>query len=297
MSNLLTLNNAENPQLSVLNQNKAHESRSKKYNVIQTENVIEEFEKLGFSSTLVAQENSTKKYKGYGTHLLKFTHDALSFGDPILDAEMKPVLYFKNSHHGRTRAVFDLGLFRMYCLNGIVLGSSIKSMSLRHMGISKNDISTVIDEMREAFKYQVKDLVLELKETQLGRTQQLAYAQMAFNERVRSNSNIIEGSGNFTELLRTHRSEDDGNSAWVVFNKIQENLGLNNRQRPEGVSLSYNFMGKDKEGNEIEKTRNLSSELKSIKEVQHLNKFLFNTIQTYLPSHSAKQTVETNIAA
>lgn len=285
-----TLNQTEEQtQVSVINQTKAHDSRSSKYKVIETQKVIEAFEAAGFSHKLVQQERSSAKYKGFGTHLIKFTHEGISFNDPILDQEIKPVLYFKNSYHGRTKAVFDLGLYRFYCLNGLVLGDSIETIALRHMGISNQDIKGVIEQMKVLFNSRVKDLVLNLKETQMSQADQLEYAEMALRERVRNNANFK--SGNHEILLTTHRVEDHGNNAWVVYNRVQENLGLNYTKRPEGMELSYLYDSEDKDGNVVEKERNLSP-LKSIKEVNYLNSFLFKQIQSYLPTKSNVESVK-----
>ena len=272
----IQLQNQETSFTSVLEQVKAHSSRSEKYHVIQTGDVIKQFEKVGFNAKLVQQEKSTSKYRGFGTHLIKLTHDDLKF-ENILNQEIQPVLYFKNSYHGRTRAVFDLGLFRMYCLNGLILGDAIRTIPLVHRGNKTNDVKNAIEEMRVLFQSEVAELVMTLKDTQMSRVDQFEYAEKAFRQRLENRQDII--STNSEELLHSHRSEDNGNSAWLVYNRVQENLGLNYRKRPEGINLSYTYM-KDENGEKIEKERNLSL-LKNIGKVNTLNQYLFSEIKDY----------------
>jgi hypothetical protein len=265
---------------NVLAQTKAHNSRSEKYSVVSSKDLIDQLEEAGFTCQKVAEERNTQKYKGFGTHLIRCVHPEITMGNDILNRELTPQIYIKNSYHGRTRFEVHLGLFRTFCLNGLILGDKFKTIKLKHIGLSKDEVTELIADMSRIYKDEVAPFVLSLKETVLTQKEQEQFAKTMLQERMRSNINFI--SGEHLNLLTINRDEDKESTAWEVFQRVQENMGLNFGTKP--VELVYQYNSKDKDGNAVIKDRKLSK-LTNIKEVTYLNKLAFDMITEYLPAN------------
>jgi len=257
----------------ILTQTLAHPSRSSKYSVVTSMNVIKMFEDAGFIWKLVRQENCRKHYAGFGTHLIALEHPDIRFEDKELDKEIIPRLFFLNSYHGRTPLKLDLGIFRTYCENGLFIGAMLETFSKKHIGITQESIPQVVLEMKKVFSEKVVPLVGSLMENELSESTQLEFAKAALAERLRSNEAYI--GGQYEKLLISHRDEDKGNSTWRVLNRVQENLGLNFRGSP--VEVMYSYTAKDENGQSLVKERKVSK-ISNIQEVTHLNKYLFEKV-------------------
>jgi len=264
---------------NVITQRKAHPIRSDKYSVVTTEDIIKQLmEDAGLVWKKVAEENNTSKYKGYGTHLVRCTHPDFSLGNDELNRELIPQLYIKNSYHGRTKFEMHVGLFRVFCMNGLILGNQFQTIKIKHIGLTVDEIKAEVEKMKAVFTGEVAPFILSLKEKKLTDAQQLEFAEAALRERVRLNANFIRGI-NTQDLLTSVRSEDEGAAIWEVLQRVQDNLGLNFRSSP--VEVRYEYLAKDKDGNDITKERKVSK-LKNIQEVTYMNKFLFDLATSYL---------------
>lgn len=264
---------------NVITQRKAHPIRSEKYSVVTTEDIIKQLmEEAGLVWEKVAEENNTSKYKGYGTHLVRCTHPDFSLGRDDLNRELIPQLYIKNSYHGRTKFEMHVGLFRVFCMNGLILGNKFQTIRIKHIGLTVDEIRAEVEKMKEIFTGEVAPFILSLKEKKLTDAQQLEFAETALRERVRLNANFIRGV-NTQDLLTSVRSEDEGAALWEVLQRVQDNLGLNFRSSP--VEIRYEYMAKDKDKNDVIKERKVSK-LKNIQEVTYMNKFLFDLATKYL---------------
>lgn len=264
---------------NVITQRKAHPIRSEKYSVVTTEDIIKQLmEEAGLVWEKVAEENNTSKYKGFGTHLVRCTHPDFSLGRDDLNRELIPQLYIKNSYHGRTKFEMHVGLFRVFCMNGLILGNKFQTIKIKHIGLTVDEIRSEVEKMKEIFTGEVAPFILSLKEKKLTDAQQLEFAEAALRERVRLNANFIRGV-NTQDLLTSVRSEDEGAALWEVLQRVQDNLGLNFRSSP--VEIRYEYMAKDKDENDVIKERKVSK-LKNIQEVTYMNKFLFDLATKYL---------------
>lgn len=280
MSNLILNQNGMNTVsqesregLNVLTQTQAHPSRSSKYSVVTSMNVIKMFEDAGFTWKLVRQEKCRGHYANYGTHLIALEHPEIRFSDEALNKEIIPRLFFSNSYHGRTRLKLDLGIFRTYCENGLFIGTMLETFSKKHIGITPDKMPQVVLEMKRVFAEKVVPLVTTLMEKEMTESQQLAFAKAVLAERLSDNDSYI--GGEHEKLLIGHRDEDKGNSTWKVLNRVQENLGLNFRSSP--VEIQYRYQSQDENGLSIIKERKVSK-LSNIQQVTYLNKYLFDKI-------------------
>lgn len=261
----------------LLAQTSAHSSRTDKYSVVTSGDIVAQFLEAGFTGKVVAMEKSTRKYFGFGTHLICLENPSLTLGNAELDKELRPQLYIKNSYHGRTRFELHYGLFRTFCLNGLILGNKFKVKKAKHIWLTKDDVNQMVKDMQEVMTKEVVPYILKLKERKLTDAEQIEFAKAALAERLRDNPNFIQGEAQL--LLTVNRPEDAGNSAWEVLQRVQENLGLNFGSEP--IELSYEYKAKDKDDNDVIKERNISV-LKNIQKVTYLNQFLFDRVSDYL---------------
>jgi hypothetical protein len=255
--------NTESTEISdvpnILTQDKAHPARSPRYSLIKTIDVLKSFQESGFNYSLISQERCRNGRAGFGTHLVALEHPEIGFRDRELDKEIKPRLYLKNSYHGGSRFMLDLGIFRMYCQNGLFVGLLLESFRKKHIGLDSSNIKQAVVDMKRALNETLIPMVHGLMETEMSEGAQVMFAKAALAERLRDN-------------------EDKGNSAWKVLNRVQENLGLNFRNAP--VDVKYRYMAKDKDGNNQVKERKVAK-IGRIDEVTHINKALFDKIGVY----------------
>lgn len=274
------MNQSEQMEVAtVLNQTQRHPIRSDKYSVVTTGNIIEQLmEETGLTWEKVAEENNGPKFKGFGTHLIRCTHPDFSLGRDDLNKELIPQLYIKNSYHGRTKFELHVGLFRVFCMNGLILGNQFQTKKVKHIGLTAEIIRAEVEKMKEVFTGEIAPYILSLKEVKLTAAQQLEFAELALKERVRTNANFIRGV-NTEDLLTSVRVEDEGAAIWEVLQRVQDNLGLNFRVSP--VEIRYEYMAEDKDGNKEIKERKVSK-LKNIQEVTYMNKYLFDLATEFL---------------
>jgi hypothetical protein len=272
VSSTTTADEIENVAPTILTQTKAHPSRSKKYSVVNTGNILKQFEDAGWESQLIKKVNPTKEEnKGYEMHLYCLTHPSVSIAG--MEKELKPRLYLKNSYNGTSKLEYIFGLIRFFCTNGLVLGNIFESIKRRHMGISQSEIQDMTLQMKSFFETDVAPFILNLKDTVMTERQMLAFAQLALAERFSKDSDFVKGE--HEKLLTVNHVEDREPTAWNVLNRVQENLGLSYRKPT--VSLEYVFKSTDKDDKPIEKKREMSA-VTDIKRVTHLNRYLFDSM-------------------
>lgn len=258
---------------TVLTQYKAHSSRSEKYSFISTGDVIEKFQSFGFTHKLIKEEKCRGHYAGYGTHLIALSHQDIQMKE--FKNEVQPQLLLRNSYHGRTRILINLGMFRLVCKNGLMLGNSFQAISFKHIGITSSDVEQVLATMKDSYENKVAPLVSSLKSISMTEEEQMIFAQAALNKRLESLTKKVI-STDAEALLMTRRIEDQGSSAWNVLQRVQENLGLN--YRPSDVSVTYKIETKDKKENVVERSRRINR-VSNIGYVTEMNQFLFDKIQ------------------
>jgi hypothetical protein len=267
---------------TVLNQTQRHPIRSPKYSVVTTGNVLEQLmEETGLTWEKVAEENNreTSGFKGFGTHLIRCTIPGFSLGQDDLNKELIPQLYIKNSYHGRTKFEMHIGLFRVFCMNGLILGNRFYTKKIKHIGLTAAEVQAEVEKVKEIFTGEIAPFILALKETKLTEEQQLEFAEAALKERVRSNENFIRGV-NTKDLLTSVRVEDDGAAIWEVLQRVQDNLELNFRVNPD-IEIRYEYLAEDKHKNKVIKERKVSR-LKNIQEVTYMNQYLFDLAKEFL---------------
>lgn len=187
-----------------------------RYVRIDTADVIEALAAEGYTVAGVRQDKTRGRNPAHVRHEVDFRHPSMD--GVVGERGTTPRVLFVNSHNGTVRAKFMLGLYRLICTNGMIIGSTWAQERALHVG---DGAKQIIDRIREASKGtpQLFEAVKRMQGKQLSKSQQLDMAKAAL--RIRFGEQGADRY-NAADLLVPLRQEDEGNDVWRVFNRIQE---------------------------------------------------------------------------
>lgn len=170
---------------------------------------------------VAAQEQRTRlaDKRGFTKHLIRLRHrDA----KPITGlGDVFPELVLINSHDRGSSYSLEAGLFRLACLNGLVVSdASFGGMRVMHTG------TDIVGRVIEGAYSIVKDLpqiagkVMAMKGTLLTPEEQGIFAETATSLRWDEGKAPIEAH----QLLHVRRMADAANDLWNTYNRVQENI-------------------------------------------------------------------------
>ena len=197
----------------------AHDSRSERYAFIPTCVVLEGLGREGFLPFAAMQQGRGVEKREHTRHLIRFRHPALAavaLGDVI------PEIVLVNSHDGTSSYRLMAGLFRLVCLNGLVVSqSTCADVTIRHSG--KNIVEKVIegayavlDSTKLAIAASAKFRAIALSDDE-----QRAFGKAAAALRWGEDEAIPVTP---TEVVRPRRYADCDPNLWATLNVAQENL-------------------------------------------------------------------------
>ena len=196
-----------------------HHSRGNRYGFIPTVQVIDALRAEGWQP-YSAREQAVRldDRRGFTRHIVRMRQPGLvmdKVGDTL------PELVLLNSHDGTSAYQMHTGLFRLACLNGLVVSdTTFAKISVLHSG-------NVVDRVLEGAATVVRDVpqiaahVGEMRGLQLSRSEQVAFAGAALLTKYESpEASPIDAE----QLLGTRRAADASQDLWTTFNRVQENL-------------------------------------------------------------------------
>ena len=197
----------------------AHESRSARYAYIPTFRVIDALRNEGFQPTHAGQSRSRMGRHDFTKHMIKFTRavteGSINVGDSI------PQVALINSHDGSSAYSLIAGLFRVVCLNGLMVAdSTVQSIKVQHTGDIVNRVIegsySVIEGAGAAAR-----VAQDWKAIPLTTAEASTYAITAAALRWDSEKGAPMDP---TRLLEVRRTEDRATDLWTTFNRVQEHL-------------------------------------------------------------------------
>lgn len=202
----------------------AHESRSARYTYIPTSAVIAGLRGNGFAPTFAKQGRSRIEGKAeYTKHLLRFRHEGAA-GGARRAGETFPEVILVNSHDGTSAYQLMAGMFRLVCLNGMVVADrGLSTVKVPHKGDVVGRVIegsyTVLDESMRAL-----DQADAWAGVPLSRDEQVAMAEsvhvLRFGEPERGEpATPIRPE----HLLTVRRHDDSPRDLWTTTNVLQEN--------------------------------------------------------------------------
>lgn len=198
----------------------AREGLSDRYNFIPTINVVKELENQGWLP-VKAQESRVRdeNNQGYQKHMIRFRNfhekvqDKLAVGDTFVE------MVLTNSHNGLGSFIFNAGLFRLACGNGMVVSEgNFESVHVRHNSYQANNVIDITAEVVEHAP-KIINKVEQMKQIELSPVEQMIFANAAKPLRFDKPQEIET-----ERILIPQRSSDKGNDLWKTYNRVQENL-------------------------------------------------------------------------
>ena len=145
-----------------------------------------------------------------------------------------------NSHNCTKRLMFAVGFFRFVCSNGLIIANGpADCLRLRHR-FTQDKLKEIMDHVSnisERFP-RVMNQIEDFKQRELSEEEQISYAKLALLGKFRYRQNTPKRYADINRsaemLLAPRRQEDEGNSTWLVYNRIQENIikGIADSFRP-----------------------------------------------------------------
>jgi hypothetical protein len=194
----------------------AHPKMSERYLFVSTYDMLVPMLDQGYIITSATQRStrSNGRDPNFTRHMLRLRAPNVkpTVGDVV------PECVISNAHDGQAKVKVLAGLFRFICSNGLAIawpGMSVSS-TFRHIGeasIVREAIGEAIDVSKKSIK-----VVSSMTKKKLTHKQQIGFASKA--------ADLVWDEQKFDPalLLEAHRSEDEGDDVWRVYNRIQENL-------------------------------------------------------------------------
>ncbi len=185
-----------------------HESRSHRYAYIPTSEVIDGLRENGFVPMFAKQGRSRVPGKAEFTkHLIRFRHTGQAAGLRKV-GDVFPEVILVNSHDGTSAYKIMAGLFRLVCLNGMVVSDrEFANISIPHKGNVTDLVIegsyTVLSESRKALE--AADVWAGVA---LSRPEQMAMAEAAHTVRFGDSEGDTETAIKPDQLLFVRRYDD-----------------------------------------------------------------------------------------
>ncbi len=193
-----------------------------KYVHIPTDTIVADMEVLGWFPYEVKTVKSRKNNAAVKKHLIQFFNPNIVIYNDEGKIDMYPTLLLINSHDGSTAVRFEMGVFRMVCENGLVIKSvDFGGFKMRHMGYSFEDLRNYISKLVNTMPTMVDNLN-KFSQVEMTPEQQQEFAIKAVEARFGEEKQIPDAE--IKNLLIAERKADEGNSVWVVLNRVQEKL-------------------------------------------------------------------------
>lgn len=247
---------------------------SDRYVQANTETVIDDLAKLGWFPVQAKQCRTNKNSSGIRSlHMIAFQNPDVKIvkqgpdGGETVDSW--PRIILTNSHDGFNSFKFLLGMFRLVCSNGIIVGDTeLVNMSVKHINY---DFETLRDIVKTAIE-QVPNIVCTMnamKNTVLSDEQKMEMAKNVVKIRrgAEDDEKFEVDEETITDILDPIRQEDKASDLWTIFNVCQEKM----------IKGEYNYASK---GKKARKQRKITSIKKDI----DFNQKLWSIATSFIPS-------------
>ena len=142
-------------------------------------------------------------------------------------------LTISNSCSGNKPLQLDLGAYRQVCSNGAIRFEGAELSKIQHTKVNIRDLDLFIFELSAKSNKLIEEInAMKDKNMSHDEIKRFAYnaAKLRFNE--------DDDKFDIDALLKVNRTEDEGNDVWTVFNRIQENLTHDVKNKEEDIKLN-----------------------------------------------------------
>jgi hypothetical protein len=210
---------------------------------IPTIDVVQKLQNEGWLINGV-DEQLNKKTRKITNNYVQMTHPDFAVKNKQGKDEAYSSITISNSCSGNQPLSMSLGAYRMVCSNGhIRFDENAEHEEIKHTEINYRDLDRFVHNMND----KAQKLITELN---MWKQQDMTIEQMrklAYNA---AKLRYSEDDENFKpiDLLRVLRAEDEGNDVWTVFNRIQENLTHDIKDKQTDIWLNqqlYDLAGRE----------------------------------------------------
>ena len=196
---------------------------SSKYSFLPTSRIIEDMDRLGWKVNQAKSNRSRSSAAAeFGNHIVKFFHPDVYMKDQDGNVEAYVNIVVMNNHMGTGSFKFEMGIFRLVCENGLILkDKDFGGFNMRHSGYSFEQLQETLNAAMERLP-EVVGKINTYNQIMMSKEAQKEFAQKAFALRSYQDRQLTETE--LEEFLAPRRKQDEGDSLWVVLNRIQESV-------------------------------------------------------------------------
>lgn len=197
---------------------------SERYRFYPTSMVLAGLRDNGFLPVRAEQTRAVEGGRDYARHMIRFRHsDYLQHHE--LNEEI-PEVVMMNAHDGSSSYQLSAGIYRLVCLNGMVVGEDRFMLRVKHSG-RESMVREVIEASFEIIKSfpEVIGTTQEMRGQLVTLDQAKAYARAALTLRWGVNDQGVTVAPIEPErLLQRRRDADTIDNVWGTLNVVQENM-------------------------------------------------------------------------
>ena len=198
-----------------------HESRSNRYAYIPTSSVIAGLRAQGSAPVSAKQGRSRIPGKtDFTKHMIRFRHEAQALRSV---GQSFPEIVLVNSHDGSSAYHIMAGIFRLVCLNGLIVAERTDgARSVQHKG---NVVDNVIDASFEVLTESRRALEAAGNWATITLTpdERMAFGEAARLVRFGDAEGQIDTAIRAEQMVQPRRHDDRSSDLWTTFNVAQEN--------------------------------------------------------------------------
>ena len=211
---------------------------SDRYSFLPTSSILNGMRENGWVPVRAEQQSvRTEARRGFQKHLIRFARaEHLAAWDKN---QIRPEAVLLNSHDKSSAYQLHCGLFRLVCLNGMVVSDgTFARISIKHSGFNPDLVIEASFDVLEAVP-QIMDKVKLFQDRILTDAERLALATGAATYRWEDPN---KAPVNPSMLLNPRRYGDGAKDLWTSLNIVQENIIRGgqrdySRRRPDGSRM------------------------------------------------------------
>lgn len=202
----------------------AHSNTTSRYQFVNTASLVDRLQNMGMTIRH-AQESKVRRddYRGFQRHLIRLTtpYSVTTTNGDTSNLE----LLLLNQHIGTGSLIMRFGLYRLICLNGLVVGTDIGvAMRIRHFGAQVQQMIDDVMSRIETSMPVISERINLMAARRMSALESRQFAQDALTIRGVNEDDAKRRDYSSVALNTARRSEDRDDTLWNVFNRTQENL-------------------------------------------------------------------------
>lgn len=217
---------------------------SEKYDFIPTLEAVDLIRGAGWQPYQASQAATRlDSKKGFQRHVVKF-----SMGQELMGDNSERIdLVLMNSHDRGTAFKIFMGIFRIACSNGLIVGDLAMSFTHKHVNFDQSEFIKSVRYIEDNSQ-KIAEKVHDYKQIKMDRNESGIYTKAAA-QLISDNPEEISQSS----LSRPRRFGDRKDDLWTLFNRTQENIikggvmrtGLTENGRRKRRTKGVSSIGRD----------------------------------------------------